>query len=132
MADDVDKPERYLIRDTKTGIYKNYDGYSTASRARNAVDKLDNAYGAYRYKVVPYSIATAGSFENPDTSKAKSVTSSARGGSGRAGPSFSPEGGMKPGQSPSLDNPIMQAKGGSVSSRGDGIAQRGKTKGRMC
>ena len=128
MADDVDKPERYLIQDTKTGIYKNYDGYSTASRARNAVDKLDNAYGGYRYKVVPYSKATAGSFENPNASK--SVTSSTRGGSGRAA-NMNMEGGMKPGQSPSLDNPIMQAKGGSVSSRGDGIAQRGKTKGRM-
>ena len=129
MADDVDKPERYLIRDTKTNTYNNYKGYSTASRARNAADKLDNAYGAYRYKVVPYSKATAGSFENPNASK--SVTSS---GSGRAGPSFSPEGGMKPGQSPSLDNPINQAKGGKVSasSRGDGIAQRGKTKGRVC
>jgi hypothetical protein len=129
MADNVDKPERYLIQDTKTGIYKNYDGYSTASRARNAVDKLDNAYGGYRYKVVPYSKATAGSFENPNASK--SVTSSARGGSGRAA-NMNMEGGMKPGQSPSLDNPIMQAKGGSVSSRADGCAQRGKTKGRMC
>lgn len=129
MADDVDKPERYLIRDTKTDTYKNYEGYATASKARSVRDKLDNAYGAYRYKVVPYSVATAGSFENPNASK--SVTSS---GSGRAGPSFSPEGGMKPGQSPSLDNPINQAKGGKVSasSRGDGIAQRGKTKGRMC
>ena len=62
-----------------------------------------------------------------------------RGGSGRAA-SFSPEGGTKPGQSPSLDNPIMQAKGGmtkayakggSVSARADGCAQRGKTKGRI-
>jgi hypothetical protein len=129
MADDVNKPERYLIQDTKTGIYKNYDGYSTASRARSVRDKLDNAYGAYRYKVVPYSRATAGSVENPNASK--SVTSSVKGGSGRAA-DIDMEGGMKPGQSPSLDNPIMQAKGGSVSSRGDGIAQRGKTKGRMC
>ena len=42
------------------------------------------------------------------------------------------EGGMKPGQSPSLDNPIQMAKGGmTASKRADGIAQRGKTKGRM-
>ena len=96
MSDDVNKPERYLIRDTKTNTYNNYEGYSTASRARNAADKLDNAYG-----------------------RAANIDM---------------EGGMKPGQSPSLDNPIMQAKGGKVSasSRGDGIAQRGKTKGRMC
>jgi len=42
-------------------------------------------------------------------------------------------GGMKPGQSPSLDNPIQMAKGGKVSSassRADGCAVKGKTKGR--
>ena len=43
-------------------------------------------------------------------------------------------GGMKPGQSPSLDNPIKMAKGGKVSSassRADGCAVKGKTKGRI-
>lgn len=41
-------------------------------------------------------------------------------------------GGMKPGQSPSLDNPIKMAKGGmTASSRADGCAVKGKTKGRI-
>ena len=129
MANDVDKPERYLIKDTKTDTYKNYEGYSTASRARNAADKLDNAHGGYRYTVVPYSKATAGPSENPNASK--SVTSSVRGGSGRTA-NIDAEGGTKPGQSPSLDNPIMRAKGGmTVSSRADGCATKGKTKGRF-
>jgi len=131
MANDVDKPERYLIRDTKTDTYKNYEGYSTASRARNAADKLDNAYGGYRYTVVPYSKATAGPSENPNASK--SATSSVRGGSGRTA-NIDTEGGMKPGKSPSMDNPIMQAKGGKVSSassRADGCVTSGKTKGRF-
>lgn len=34
-------------------------------------------------------------------------------GSGKAAP-FYPEGGMRPGQSPSLDNPIQEKKGGSI------------------
>ena len=38
---------------------------------------------------------------------------SSGGGAGKAMP-FSPEGGMKPGQSPSLDNPILRKKGGSI------------------
>ena len=62
---------------------------------------------------------------------AKPVPAS-RGGSGRAA-NLDMEGGMRPG-SPSLENPIKQAKGGKVtaSSRADGIAQRGKTRGKMC
>ena len=41
-------------------------------------------------------------------------------------------GGMKPGQSPSLDNPIKMAKGGmTASKRADGCCVKGKTKGRM-
>ena len=32
---------------------------------------------------------------------------------------------------PKASAPVKKAKGGSVSSRADGIAQRGKTKGRM-
>ena len=53
--------------------------------------------------------------------------------SGRAS-SMDLEGGMRPGQSPSLDNPIKMAKGGKVSSassRAEGCAVKGKTKGRF-
>jgi hypothetical protein len=31
-----------------------------------------------------------------------------------------------------VDEPVRMAKGGSASSRADGIAQRGKTRGKMC
>ena len=31
-----------------------------------------------------------------------------------------------------VDEPVKMAKGGSASSRADGIAQRGKTRGKMC
>jgi septal ring factor EnvC (AmiA/AmiB activator) len=62
---------------------------------------------------------------------AKPVPAS-RGGSGRAA-NLDMDGGMRPG-SPSLENPIKQAKGGKVtaSSRADGIAIRGKTRGKIC
>ena len=61
---------------------------------------------------------------------AKPVPAS-RGGSGRAA-NLDMDGGMRPG-SPSLENPIKQAKGGKVtaSSRADGIAIRGKTRGKI-
>jgi hypothetical protein len=77
--------------------------------------------------------------KNGKKSKGMFFFGESKGGTGKAAP-FSPEGGMKPGQSPSLDNPINQAKGGkvtayakggSVSARADGCAQRGKTKGRI-
>jgi len=117
---------RYLIQDTKTGTYKNYEGYSTASRARNAADKLDNDYGAYRYRVVPYSKATEGSFEQP---KAK-----------RENPNLfemsdAKRAELTPAQLNKYGSDATFKKGGKVSSassRADGIAQRGKTKGRKC
>jgi len=157
MADDVDKPERYLIQDTKTGTYKNYEGYSTASRARNAVDKLDNAYGAYRYRVVPHSKATEGSFENPKKNLVGKLgvagalmgaaTAAKAGKYGEAVDKatdllvlpFAESRGLNENEDEELAErrmkppTITKARGGSVSaSRGDGIAQRGKTKGRIC
>jgi hypothetical protein len=74
---------------------------------------------------------------------AKPVPAS-RGASGRA-MDIDMGGGLRPGQSPSLQNPIKQAKGGKVttkamakggtirsaSSRADGIATKGKTRGKM-
>ena len=51
----------------------------------------------------------------------------------------SPEGKLQPGRNPEIDDETRESAGGykkggkvSVSSRADGIAQRGKTKGRMC
>ena len=156
MADETDKPERYLIRDRKTGIYNNYEGYSTASRARNAVDKLDNAYGAYRYEVVPHSKATEGSFENPKKNLAGKLgvaaTLTGAAAAAKAGeygeavnkatdlfvPPFAESRATQEGHDEELAQrrtkppTIDKARGGkvSISSRGDGIAKRGKTKGR--
>lgn len=31
-----------------------------------------------------------------------------------------------------VDEPVKMARGGSASSRADGVAQRGKTRGKMC
>ena len=39
---------------------------------------------------------------------------------------------MKYPDSTPVDEPVRMAKGGSASSRADGIAQRGKTRGKMC
>ena len=39
---------------------------------------------------------------------------------------------MAPMPAPKASAPIKKAAGGSVSSRADGIAQRGKTRGKMC
>ena len=158
MADEADKLERYLIRDKKTGIYNNYEGYSTASRARNAVDKLDNAYGAYRYEVVPHSKATEGSFGNPKKNTAGKLgvaaaltgaaTAAKAGKYGEAVDKatdlfvlpFAESRNLNENEDAELAQrrtkppTIDKARGGkvSISSRGDGIAQRGKTKGRMC
>ena len=51
----------------------------------------------------------------------------------------SPEGKLRPGRNPEIDDETRESAGGykkggkvSASSRADGIAQRGKTKGRMC
>ena len=51
----------------------------------------------------------------------------------------SPEGKLRPGRNPEIDDETRESAGGykkggkvSASNRADGIAQRGKTKGRMC
>jgi hypothetical protein len=51
----------------------------------------------------------------------------------------SPEGKLQPGRNPEIDDETRESAGGykkggkvSASNRADGIAQRGKTKGRMC
>jgi hypothetical protein len=40
----------YLVVDRQTGLQVGKP-YTSKSRARNRVDKLDNEYGAYRYTV---------------------------------------------------------------------------------
>jgi hypothetical protein len=111
MADTPEIPEtpqKYGLWDTKFNSWVRGREYDSLKNASRAGDKLDNQYGAYRYTVKPIG---------------------STGGGSSVGGGF----GLKPGQSPSLDTPIKEAKGGMVSAskRADGIAQRGKTRGKV-
>jgi hypothetical protein len=55
----------------------------------------------------------------------------AMGGSALGGTPYSKSGGMSPYSSDEEEKPNGYAKGGSASSRADGCAQRGKTRGKM-
>jgi hypothetical protein len=41
----------YIVIDTRTGLQATRTIYKTRRAASRAVDRLDNAYGAYRYQV---------------------------------------------------------------------------------
>jgi len=105
---------KYHVYDKQTGERANRTEYKSKMGARRAVDRLDNAYGAYRYYVKPAETSTKG------------IGSSMGGGGG---------GGAMPDIDKLGKNPLNMAKGGSVKSsaskRADGCAQRGKTKGRF-
>jgi hypothetical protein len=122
----VDKTEPYRLYDNKERAFVNQKDYASQSSASKSAERKNLEYGSHRYSAEKYS-----DIVQRNTPKAEPVTSSIRGGSGRAA-DMDMGGGMRPGQSPSLENPIRQAKGGKVSSRADGIAQRGKTRGKMC
>ncbi len=96
---------KYGLWDTKEKSWVKGREYGSLSSASKGADRMDNKYGGYRY--TPKSIGSVGGGSNVG-------------------------GGLKPGQSPSLDNPVQQAKGGlTASKRADGIAQRGKTRGKV-
>ena len=124
MADEI---EPYRLYDNKERAFVNQKDYASQSSASKSAERKNLEYGSHRYSAEKYS-----DIVQRNTPKAEPATS-IRGGSGRAA-DMDMGGGMRPGQSPSLENPIRQAKGGKVSSassRGDGIAQRGKTRGRI-
>ena len=54
LTQDTSLPVGYRVVDGQTGeqVGKTYS-YANRSRARAQADKLDNAYGAYRYRAVP-------------------------------------------------------------------------------
>ena len=104
---------KYHVYDRQTGERANKTEYKSRAGARRAVDKLDNDYGGYRYHVKPAETSTGGG----------------RGGMGGGG-------GMNPIDLERLPGkrPLKMKAGGSVSSaskRADGIAIKGKTKGRF-
>ena len=105
---------KYHVYDRQTGERANNTEYTSRTGARRARDKLDNDYGGYRYHVKPAETSTGGG----------------RGGMGGGG-------GMNPIDLERVPGkrPLKMKAGGSVKSsaskRADGIAIRGKTKGRM-
>jgi hypothetical protein len=105
---------KYHVYDRQTGERANKTEYKSRAGARRAVDKLDNDYGGYRYHVKPAETSTGGG----------------RGGMGGGG-------GMNPIDLERVPGkrPLKMKAGGmvksSASKRADGIAIRGKTKGRM-
>ena len=106
--------KKYHVYDRKTGERANRTEYSSRSRANRAVDRLDNDYGGYRYYAKPVEVPSSG-----------------RGGIGSAGGG----GGMNPADIEKVPGkkPLKMKSGGmaSASKRADGIAIRGKTRGKM-
>jgi hypothetical protein len=117
----ADENEPYRLYDNKSRAFVNQKEYASESTANKAAERRNLEFGSSRYSAEKYSDVV-----RRNTPKPSSMT----GGGGRAG-NLNIDGGMGVG-SPSLDNPIKQAKGGMASSRADGVAQRGKTKGRIC
>ena len=101
---------KYHVYDRQTGERANNTEYKSRTGARRARDKLDNEYGGYRYHVKPAETSTGGG----------------RGGMGGGGGGMFPDTEKVPGK-----RPLKMKSGGSASARADGIAIRGKTKGRM-
>ena len=101
---------KYHVYDRQTGERANNTEYTSRTGARRARDKLDNKYGGYRYHVKPAETSTGGG----------------RGGMGGGGGGMFPDTEKVPGK-----RPLKMKSGGSASARADGIAKKGKTKGRM-
>jgi hypothetical protein len=105
--------KKYHVYDRQTGERANRTEYSSRSRARSAVDRLDNEYGGYRYYVKPVEVPSSG-----------------RGGIGSAG-----GGGMNPADIERVPGKkqLKMKSGGMVSAskRADGCAVKGKTRGKM-
>jgi hypothetical protein len=113
-----DEKEPFRLYDNKDRAFVNQKEYASQSSASKVAERKNQEYGSHRYSAEKYN-----NIVQRNTPKT--------GGSGKSTP-FNSEGGMKPGQSPSLGNPIQMAKGGMTASRrADGCATKGKTKGRF-
>ena len=113
--EEKESTQKYHVYDRQTGERANKTEYKNRAGARRAVDRLDNEYGGYRYQVKPAETSTGGG----------------RGGMGGGG------GGMNPIDLERLPGkrPLKMKAGGSVKSsaskRADGMAKKGKTRGKM-
>jgi hypothetical protein len=106
---------KYHVYDRQTGERANNTEYTSRTGARRARDKLDNKYGGYRYHVKPAETSTGGGMGG------------GRGGMGGGGGGMFPDTEKVPGKRPLK----MKKSGGSASKRADGIAKKGKTRGKM-
>ena len=136
MADDA---TRYKLYDRVEKVYVGSD-YTDRKRARSAADKKDNEYGSIRYAVDPVTYKDGAWRGRNDQATAvrgghalaDRLGVGVKSGGGSGGVSDTRE--VQLGAD--LDPKTMMKregykKGGTASSRGDGCAQRGKTKGRM-
>jgi hypothetical protein len=141
---------KYHVYDRQTGERANKTEYKSRAGARRAVDKLDNEYGGYRYHVKPAETSTGGGrggMGSEGKELAKDVKAARRIEKeelGKMGMQQTPKtktprlggvggGGMNPIDLEKVPGrrPLKMAKGGKVRSSCDGIAKKGKTKGRM-
>jgi len=112
MSEEFEDSSKYGVWDTKERSWVRNKEYDSLKSANRAADRLDNVYGAYRYTAKPLEQSSSGG--------------SAMGGSG-------PRGGGAASVLQQLNpSKLNFAKGGmTASKRADGIAQRGKTRGRI-
>lgn len=120
MADET--KEAYRLYDNKERAFVNQKDYKSESSANKVAERRNQDFGAHRYSAEKYSDIV------------RQNTPASKGGGGSGGVSDTRE--MQLGAD--LDPKAMMRREGykqggkvSASSRGDGIAQRGKTKGRM-
>jgi hypothetical protein len=132
--------EPYRLYDNKERAFVNQKQYASLSSANRAAERRNLEYGAHRYSAEKYSNIVQESNLRAERHNMRNMygppsNSSGRGAGSTGGGSFNFPGsaGTRPGVSPMDDNLARFAKGGSTSvrHRGDGIAQRGKTKGKM-
>lgn len=111
--------EAFRLYDNKERAFVSNKEYASESTANKAAERKNQEYGASRYSAEKYS----------DVVRRNTPAPRGGGGGGRGGFNF---GAMKPGVSPAADNLLNLAKGGvAASRRADGIAQRGKTRGKI-
>jgi hypothetical protein len=124
MADDINEP--YMLYDTKERAFVSFKEYASRKSANRVADQKNQEYGAHRYQPEKYSDIIGRSMKGIDEEPSAGSMRRPMGGGRGEGPS---KGNLLHEMNPQK----LYKKGGKVSasSRADGIAQRGKTKGRV-
>jgi hypothetical protein len=111
--------EAYRLYDNKEKAFVHQKEYKSESSANKVAERRNQEYGAHRYSAEKYSDVKERNTPKSGGSGSVSGMGGQRNSMGMIDPS-------------AVTSQIKKyANGGSVSSRADGIAQRGKTKGRM-